>query len=109
MRDEVKKFNAKDQTWEIVDPGILDKRLFVIEPEFAGALSVMERSGNTLSPLIRQAWDGGNLATLTRNSPLRATAPHISITGHITVDELRARLCRADRANGLPIGFCSCW
>ena len=105
VRDEVKKFNAKDQTWEIVDPGVIDKRLFVIEPEFAGALSVMERSGNTLSPLIRQAWDGGNLATLTRNSPLRATAPHISITGHITVDEIRARLCRTDLANGFANRF----
>jgi hypothetical protein len=90
---------------EAVDPGVLDKRLMIVEPELAGALAVMERHGNTLSPIIRRAWDGDALATMTRNSPLRATGAHISIIGHITTDELRARLTRTDLANGFANRF----
>jgi hypothetical protein len=57
VRDEVKKWNAKEQVFDVVDPGVTDKRLIVVESEFAGALAVMERHGNTLSPLLRKAWD----------------------------------------------------
>jgi hypothetical protein len=83
VRDPVEKYDPKEKCTEIVDPGTTDKRLMVVEPEFASAISVAERHGNTLSPLIRRAWDGDRLATLTRNSSLTATAAHISIIGHI--------------------------
>jgi hypothetical protein len=105
VRDAVKKYDPKEQRFEIVDPGIVDKRLTLIEPEFAGALAVMERSGNTLSPNIRNAWDGHKLQSLTKNSPLSATDAHISIIGHITVDELRVRLGRTELANGFANRF----
>jgi hypothetical protein len=105
VRDEVRKWDPKEQCEVVVDPGARDKRLLVTEPEFAGALSVMERHGNTLSPTIRNAWDGKRLQTLTRNSPLKATGAHISIIGHITRDELRARLSRTDMANGFANRF----
>jgi hypothetical protein len=105
VRDEVKKWNAKEKLEEVVDPGITDKRLMVFEPEFASALSCCERHGNILSPLIRKSWDGGKLATMTRASPLTATGSHISIIGHITIDELRARLTRTDAANGFANRF----
>ena len=82
-----------------------DKRLMIVEPEFAGALAVMERHGNTLSPVLRKAWDGDRLATLTRGSSLVATGAHISIIGHITETELRARLTRTDAANGFANRF----
>lgn len=61
--------------------------------------------GNTLSPVIRKAWDGGKLSTLTKNTPLTATGAHISIIAHITIDELRARLTRTDIANGFANRF----
>ena len=77
----------------------------IVEPEFAGVLSVAERPGNTLSPLIRRAWDGDKLRTLTKNSPLCATDAHISMIGHITEDELRARITRTDMANGFANRF----
>ncbi len=77
----------------------------VSEEEFSSALAVMERPGNTLSSIARKAWDGGKLSTLTKNSPLSSTDPHISIVGHITEDELRARITRTDAANGLPCGL----
>lgn len=108
VRDEVIKWNAKDKSDEIVDPGVKDKRLMVTEAEFAGTLAVMDRPGNNLSPVVRNAWDGLTLQTLTKNSPLRATGAHISITGHITKDELRARLTRTDMANGFANRFLFC-
>jgi hypothetical protein len=82
------------------DPGVSDKRIMTLEPEFARALRVMQRDGNTLSSVIRAAWDRGDLATLTKNSPARATGAHVSLIGHITADELRADLDRVSIANG---------
>jgi hypothetical protein len=68
----------------------------------------MERHGNTLSPLIRRAWDGDKLSTMTKNSSLKATGAHISIIAHVTEDELRARLTRTDAANGFANRFLFC-
>jgi hypothetical protein len=108
VRDEVQKWDAKAQQFEITDPGVADKRLLVTEPEFAGALSAMERHGNTLSPVIRNAWDGQVLQTLTKISPLKATGAHVSIIAHITEDEARARLTRTEMANGFANRFLFC-
>jgi len=105
VRDEVTQWDPKESKWGVIDPGAADKRLMVIEPEFAGLLSVMERPGNTLSPVLRKAWDGNKLETMTRASPLKATGAHVSIIGHITEDELRARLTRTDTANGFANRF----
>jgi hypothetical protein len=88
-----------------VDPGVADKRLLVVEPEFAQALRVMEREGNNLSPTIRQAWDTGNLRTLTKNNPTRATGAHISILGHITQVELLKLLKHTEAFNGFANRF----
>jgi hypothetical protein len=105
VRDAVQKFDAKAGQTEIIDPGVSDKRLMIVEPEFASALSVAERHGNNLSPIVRKAWDGVKLQTLTKNSPLCATNAHVSIVGHITVDELRARLSRTELASGFANRF----
>ncbi len=88
-----------------VDEGELDKRLLVIEPELAVVLKRMAGEGNSLSGIIRSAWDSGDLNTLTKNSPLRATGAHISIIGHITTDELRRYLTETERANGFANRF----
>jgi hypothetical protein len=88
-----------------VDPGIADKRLLTIEPEFASVLAVMGRERNTLSAIIRQAWDSGNLRTLTKTAPAKATGAHISIIGHITRDELRRNLADTERSNGFGNRF----
>ena len=89
----------------IKDTGVTDKRLFVTEGEFANVLKVMAREGNTLSPVVRQAWDGVTLRTLTKNSPGRATDAHISIIGHITRDEIRRLLNQTEAANGFANRF----
>ena len=100
-----KKGRTVDYETVIDDHGIDDKRLLVVEAEFAQTLKVMAREGNTLSPVIRQAWDGYDLRTLTKTSSARATAPHISIVGHVTSDELRRYLEVTETANGFGNRF----
>jgi hypothetical protein len=85
--------------------GVSDKRLLVVETEFTSPLKVMSREGNILSPTLRNAWDGKNLRTLTRNSPLRSTTPHISIIGHTTREELRRYLSDTEMWNGFANRF----
>ena len=89
----------------VKDPGVTDKRLLVVEPELAQTLRQMQREGNTLSPVLRQAWDTGNLKTLTKNDPVVATDAHISVVGHITSDELGKLLSDCDTANGFANRF----
>jgi hypothetical protein len=104
VRDPISTL-GKDGTTEQVDAGVTDKRLMLLAEEFAGTLRVMERAGNTLSPVLRDAWGTSKLQTLTKNSPLKATDSHISIIGHVTDDELRAVLTRIEMANGFANRF----
>jgi hypothetical protein len=89
----------------VTDEGVCDKRLLVVETEFAQVLQVAERQSNTLSPVIRHAWDDGSLHTMTKNQPARATGAHISIIAHITKDELRRLLTHTAVANGFANRF----
>ena len=84
----------------IVDAGVADKRLLVVEPEFASVLRVLQRDGNTLSAQMRQAWDCGDLRILTKAKSAVATGAHISIIGHITKEELLKYLGETEQANG---------
>jgi hypothetical protein len=87
------------------DRGVSDKRLFVVEEEFAQALRAMQREGNTLSAVLRMVWDGKSLGTLTRHSASKATDPHISVLAQITPEELRRLLNRTELVNGLVNRF----
>lgn len=100
VRDKTERTN-KDGATEIVDEGIADKRLFVVEPEFARVLSVKERVGNTLSPVVRDAWDRGEVLSVLTKSPYKATGAHISILGNITESDLHAHISNVDIQNGL--------
>jgi hypothetical protein len=104
VRDRVEGEDKKGET-VILDEGVEDKRLLVLEAELAGVLKVMSREGNTLSPVIRQAWDDGALQTLTKNSPMKATDAHVSIIGHITKAELLRYLTDTEAANGFANRF----
>ncbi len=103
VRDAVTKIQEGEEI--ITDGGIMDKRLFIRENEFANALIVANRAGNTLSTSIRDAWDTGDLATLTKNDPIKATGAHISILGHITKQELMRHLTTTEAANGYANRF----
>jgi hypothetical protein len=83
------------------DPGARDPRLLVVEPEFAAVLKATARDVNTLSPVLRSAWDGRPLALLTRTAPARASAPHLAVIGHITAAELAHHVSDLEVANGL--------
>ncbi len=80
--------------------GIEDKRLLVVETELASVLERMSNSGNMLSHVLRQAWDGGKLDTLVKRDRVTATKAHVSLIGHITVEELRRKLTATEQANG---------
>lgn len=82
-----------------------DVRLLVVEPEFARTLAVCARDGSTLSAVLRQAWDTGDLRVMTRKDPLSVTGAHVSVLGHITVEELRRRMCDTEVANGFANRF----
>src|SRR4029453_16836563 len=82
------------------DPGVVDKRLLVFESELASTLHMMERSGNTLGDVMKNAWDGRPLGTLTKKEPTKATGAHISVIAHITTAELHRYLTRTEFANG---------
>ena len=89
----------------VVDSGVSDKRLLIVETELAATLRVMAREGCTLSTTIRQAWDTGGLRVMTKNNPAQATGAHISIIGHITRDELLRYLNSTEAANGFANRF----
>jgi hypothetical protein len=87
------------------DPGVADKRLLIVETELSGLLQITKREGTTVSAVLRQAWDHGSLQVTNKNSPARATNAHVSIIGHITVEELRRNLNATEKANGFANRF----
>lgn len=81
--------------------GVADKRLLVIEAEFASVLARGKRDGNPLAQTMRDAWDGTRLSTMVRKqNRLIATGHHISVIGHITAAELRFKLADSDVVGG---------
>lgn len=100
VRDPIEKKNKKGK-FEVVDEGVEDKRLLVTEGEFARVLKVSSRDGNTLSPVLRTAWEAGNLDSLVKNNRVAATGAHVGIVGHITDAELRRHLSETEMANGM--------
>lgn len=92
----IKRKNADGEVEEVP----VDKRILVIESEFARVLTVMNRPDNTLSSILRCAWDSTTLGVMTKHNDLEVTDPHVSKLGHITLDELRKLLTDTQRANG---------
>lgn len=109
VRDPVRKWIVDKKTgagsWVIEDPGIEDKRLFVLDEELAAALKSTKRDGNTLSTIIRVAFDGGTLAPLTKNNRITATGAHIGIATHTTIAELHKLLEDTEALNGFANRF----
>lgn len=105
VRDRVEKWNTKLQLFEVTDPGIGDKRLVIIEGELATLLRRMEREGNAISATLRDAWDTGNLETLVKINPTRATGAHINVIAHITLEELREYLHPTEVSSGFANRF----
>jgi hypothetical protein len=112
VRDPVEKMEPVKEKGKVVryekveaDPGVTDKRAQIVETEFAQVLRVLRRESNTLSPVIRAAWDGGDLRTMVKHNPARATGAHISIIGHVTETELTRYLNETELFNGFANRF----
>ena len=107
VREKVSGGKGQPPTYVRVlkEPAITDKRLLVMEQELAVAFAVMKREGNTLAAVLRLAWDGRKLQSLVKHSPESATGAHVSVVGHITVEELRSLLDRIAITNGLANRF----
>ncbi len=97
----VKVADQRDQKGNVIK---VEKRLYVVEEEFTRVLANMKREGNILSHVIRQAFDSGNLATLTVE-PRQAFGAHIAIVAHVTPEELEQRFAGIEAANGFGNRF----
>ncbi|MGW6917700.1 hypothetical protein ACWGB8_28305 [Kitasatospora sp. NPDC054939] len=81
------------------DPGVTDKRLWVVESEYGVTMARGRREGSSLGGILRQAWNGEDLGVMNRDA-LHSTAPHIAVIGHISPRELRAKMQDAEMAGG---------
>ena len=90
---------------QVVDSGVEDKRLLVVESEFARVLNAGQRQGNTLTAVMREAWDGKRLGLMTKTKGAQCANPHISIIAHITKEELLRCLTDTEAANGYANRF----
>ncbi|MHB8421525.1 MAG: DUF3987 domain-containing protein [Leptospirales bacterium] len=92
--------DKQDQEGNPLDLGVDDKRLLVHDGEFASVLKAAKRESNTLSAIIRTAWDSGNIEPLTKTPKNNTTGAHISFVSHITREELKSSLSEVDGFNG---------
>ncbi len=82
-----------------------EKQMLVVEPEFSRPLKVGRRDGSVLSDVIRELWDSDRAHILTRNNRRDVRNAHVSIIGHITLEELQRELTATDRVNGFANRF----
>lgn len=82
-----------------------DKRFLVVETELANLFKVIGREGNTLSAVIRKAWESDRLENITKQKSIRAKNVHVSIIGHITSEELKRCLTSNESSNGFANRF----
>jgi hypothetical protein len=108
VRDRKTK-EGKDGETIVVDEGVVDKRLMLTEPEFAGPLTVMQREGNTLSVVLRMAWDDTTLQTLSKNSPERSTKSHVTVAAHTNKEEPSSTSRQRSWVAGSATDSSSCW
>ncbi|HCF7612973.1 TPA: hypothetical protein ACPWIL_002404 [Pseudomonas aeruginosa] len=90
-------------------PAIEDKRLWVVESEFANVLHQGRRDGNTLSAALRDCWDGVDLKPATKSNRLYASDPHVCLSGAISPSELTGLMSARELTNGFANRFLMIW
>jgi hypothetical protein len=104
VRDDVYRMAIDKKTGQpenvLVEPGVEDKRLLCEIQELAGTMRAGRSERSTLLQTMREAWDGCDLATMSKNSRRTATEPHVSIVSHITPEELSKLQTAADVFGG---------
>ena len=84
---------------------IPDKRLWVRESEFANVLHQAKRDGNTLSPALRDGWDGESIDPAAKSNRVGVTRPHIGIAAGISPGELLSVINSRELSNGFANRF----
>lgn len=102
IRDE---FRHDEESGVEIRVDNMDKRLLCVESEFASVLKQAQRDGNTLSQVLRDAWDSNDLQTMTKANPVKVSKPIVSIIGHITQTELVKTMSYNDSKNGFSNRF----
>jgi hypothetical protein len=90
-------------------PAIEDKRLWVVESEFANVLHQGRREGNTLSAALRDCWDGVSLKPATKSNRMFASHPHVCLSGAISPGELTGLMSTRELTNGFANRFLMIW
>lgn len=90
-------------------PAIEDKRLWVVESEFANVLHQGRRDGNTLSSALRDCWDGVDLKPATKSNRVFASNPHVCLSGAISPSELTGLMNARELTNGFANRFLMIW
>lgn len=90
-------------------PAVEDKRLWVVESEFANVLHQGRREGNTLSAALRDCWDGVSLKPATKSNRLYASHPHLCLSGAISPSELLSLMRARELTNGFANRFLMVW
>lgn len=78
-----------------------DGRLMITATEFSRLQTCMKRETNTLSPVLRQAWDGRTLSLNTKNDPITSSMAHVSLIAHSTEAEFHAGTDNVQKLNGV--------
>ena len=93
---------------KVVDNGVDDKRLLVVETEFASVLQQNSREGNILFCVLRNGWDSKPLQVLARSNKDTCQEPHIATLNNVTPEDLFVHLTSTDKANGFGNRFLWC-
>ncbi len=82
------------------DPEVqLDQRLLIVESEWESVLARIKKEGNSLSEILRDAFDGKPLSTMTVKDR-EVTQYHLTVVGHITPRAVSMATSEVDIANG---------
>ncbi|WP_436776065.1 DUF3987 domain-containing protein [Yinghuangia sp. YIM S09857] len=76
-----------------------DGRVIFLEEEYVTVMNRAKRDGS-LSGVLRQAWDGNTLASMTAKNGARVSGAHVVIHGHTVPREFRTAISGTDIQGG---------
>jgi hypothetical protein len=82
-----------------LEDGERARPFMAVETEFGKVLTVAGRMGNTLGDYFRQLWEGDTVRILNKKK-VAVDGAYFSCIGHITAEELCAKISDVDLANG---------
>lgn len=92
----------EDEQHGLLPQTVPERRLLIVETEFARVLDIADRTGSTLSPNLRDLFDTGPVRNIVKGAggTIAASQHHCALVGHITAEELRKRLSSTAISNG---------